>query len=81
MTHPAPTGLEIDGAKLRDLRQLAGFTITGFAPKCGVSLGYLSHIERGVRRTVSPPVFIRICDALGISAEDRRTMLRPKASV
>lgn len=67
MNRTRPAGVEIDGAKLRELRQLSGDTLTTFAPKCGISLQYLSQIERGQRPRVSPPAYARICVALGVS--------------
>lgn len=76
MIQPAPAGVAIDGAKVRELRQLAGHSITAFAPKCGVSFQYVSQIERGDRPRVSPEVFVRICDALGIPADQRRSLMR-----
>ena len=69
-----PSGVAIDGAKVRELRKLAGFTLKDFAPKCGIGFQYLSQIELGNRQFVSPPTFARICDALNI--EDRRDMVR-----
>ncbi|MBN1174222.1 MAG: helix-turn-helix transcriptional regulator [Micromonosporaceae bacterium] len=69
-----PSGVAIDGAKVRELRKLAGFTLKDFAPQCGIGFQYLSQIERGDRQFVSPPTFAKICDALNI--ENRRDMLR-----
>jgi transcriptional regulator with XRE-family HTH domain len=64
----------IDGALLRERRQLAGLSITDLAAKIGVSVSYISAIERGARPTVSPAMFGRICDAMGIT--DRTELLR-----
>lgn len=75
---PAPAGVEIDGAKVRELRKLSGRTVTDMAPACEISFQYLSMIERGTRPNVSPAVFARICDALGI--KDRRMLLRSAVS-
>lgn len=66
MTAPTPTGVRIDGRKVRRLRKLAGQTLSSFAPKCGITVQYLSQIETGARLRVSPPVFAAICDALSI---------------
>lgn len=68
-----PSGVEINGALVRELRKLAGHTQPMFAELAGISFQYVSAIERGDRKTVSPPVFVRICDALGI--EDRRELI------
>lgn len=69
--HASP---EIDGARLRELRKLSGLSVTDAAKKIGIAIAYLSQIERGDRRTVSPATFGRICDAMGI--EDRASLLR-----
>lgn len=66
------SGVAIDGAAVRRLRELKGLAVADLAPLCGITPGYLSHIELG-RRRPSPPVFARICDALGVS--DRRELL------
>lgn len=75
---PAPAGVDIDGARVRELRKLLGATVTDFAERCGISFQYLSQIERGDRQRVSAPVFAKICDKLGV--EDRRTLLREAAA-
>lgn len=75
-----PAGVAIDGAKLRELRQMAGFTLSEFAPTCGITFQYLSQIELGVRRRVSPPVYVRICEALKLTGpRQRRTLLKAAA--
>lgn len=68
---PAPAGAEINGPEVRRRRKLAGKTVVELAEGCGITFQYLSMIERGDRPTVSPAVFGRICDALGLT-EDRR---------
>lgn len=78
VTSPAPAGAEIDGAKVRELRKLSGKTVTVLADTCEITSQYLSMIERGDRPTVSPAVFARICDALGVT--DRRQLLRSAVS-
>lgn len=65
---------EINGSKLRELRKLAGLTVTEVAEKIGISISYLAQIERGARRTVAPGMFVKICDAMGVV--DRRELLR-----
>ncbi|HLL68849.1 MAG TPA: helix-turn-helix transcriptional regulator [Micromonosporaceae bacterium] len=72
-----PSGVEIDGAKVRQLRKLAGATITTFAQQAALSTQYVSQLERGVRQNVSPPAFARICNALGVPPEQRAAMVRP----
>lgn len=77
-TTPAPAGVAIDGAQVRELRKLAGKTVTQLAAQLGISIQYLSMIERGDRASVSSPVFARICDGLGV--ENRRELLRKAAA-
>lgn len=71
---PASANVAIDGAKVREMRKRAGKKLTDFAPDCGIAVSYLGHIERGRRSHVSPPVFTRICDALGIPADERDSL-------
>lgn len=70
---PQPAGVDIRGDLVRELRKLAGDNLIVFAPKAGITFQYLSQIERGKRRSVSPEVFARICDALGVA--DRRELM------
>ncbi|TBL29074.1 XRE family transcriptional regulator [Verrucosispora sp. SN26_14.1] len=77
---PRPAAVEIDGAKLRELRQMAGVTLGEFASTCEISVQYLSQIERGDRRRVSPPVYARICRSLKLTGpRQRRTLLKAAA--
>lgn len=70
--------VEIDGDELRRMRKEAGLTATQLARRIGISLTYLSKIERGERRTVPPARYITICDALGVT--DRATLHAPQAA-
>jgi transcriptional regulator with XRE-family HTH domain len=70
----------IDGQKLRQVRKLRGLTGVALAEKAGISFGYLGQIERGVRLNVGPPVFIRLCDALGLTEDRRETLIRQDAA-
>ncbi len=80
MTNPVVTSsVEIDGARLRELRKLQGDTLKGFAAKCRISFTFLSQIERG-DRNATPPVFVRICDALGIAEAHRSRLVRTKTA-
>lgn len=63
--HDSPN-VPLNTAELRKLRQLAGLTQAQLAEKASVSFSYVAHIERGIRPHVSPPVFARLCDALGV---------------
>lgn len=76
---PPPTnsaGVAVDGPAMRRRRELMGLTVADLAPLCYITPGYISHIELGNRRP-SPPVFARICDALGIAEQDREQLVRP----
>jgi transcriptional regulator with XRE-family HTH domain len=55
------------GLRLRDLRSGAGLTLAALSERSGVSLSYLSDIERG-RRSPALDVLDRICGALGLTA-------------
>ena len=68
----------IDRVKLRRKRQLSGLTYAQLGDLAGISFGYVGQLERGVRTAVSPPVYVRICDALGV--QDRTELLAPGAS-
>ena len=72
----APAGVEVDGNALRELRKQLGYTITALAPQVPVSIGYLSQIERGWRKTVSPPTFQRLISALGI--QEKPDAIKPR---
>lgn len=74
---PTPAGVPIAGGRVRELRQLLGDNLVAFAPKAQITFQYLSQIERGDRKFVSPEVFVRICDALGV---DDRTQLLAKTA-
>jgi transcriptional regulator with XRE-family HTH domain len=72
-----PAGVPIDGQEVRRRRGLQGDAADAFAEKCQISPAYVSHIECGRRTHVSPPVFVRICDALGIAEGERHVLTRP----
>jgi hypothetical protein len=74
-----PAGVEINGGRLRELRKLRGETLTGFAARCDISFGYLGRIEREPNPRVSPPTFLRLCDALNLSEDERTKILSRKA--
>ncbi|GLJ62461.1 cupin [Microbacterium barkeri] len=53
------------GARIRDLRSLAGMSTRSLAAKAGVSAGYISQIENG-QANASIAVLRSIADAFGI---------------
>ncbi len=73
-TAPKPH-IAIDSEALRELRQGRGETQASLAAKAGISFQYLWQLERGVRTSMKPPTFVRLCDALGLR-ESQRGKLR-----
>lgn len=73
-------GVEVAGREVRRRRKLLGQDLVTFAPKAKISVQYLSAIETGTRKRVSPAVFVRICDALGIPQDKRETLLEVEAA-
>jgi transcriptional regulator with XRE-family HTH domain len=64
---------------LRREREARGYTLRELADRCGVTFGYLSKLERGVRDGSGLParpseeVVRMIADGLGVSVEDALT--------
>lgn len=52
--------------EMKRRRQINGLSQTALAELAGVDNSHISHIESGRRPTISPAVFARICDALGV---------------
>lgn len=75
----ASFGIDVDGPRLRKLRKERGKSVSRLAAEAGISHQFLSFIEHGARRPL-PPVFDRICTALGID-DDVRDELRTERSV
>ncbi len=69
---PLSAGIQVDGNAVRLARQALGETITTLAPKAGMSIGYLSQVERGRRPSMSPPAFLRLVNALGKKPDELR---------
>jgi transcriptional regulator with XRE-family HTH domain len=63
----------IDRAELRRCRKLSGLNQAQLAKNADVSPSYISLIESGKRRTVSPGTFARLCTALAVG--DREKLL------
>lgn len=57
------------GLALRDTRQRQGRTLREVSAVAGVSLGYLSEVERG-RKEPSAELLLAICTALGLRLAD-----------
>lgn len=67
-------GVNLNGRRVRLLRKVRGEEREDFAARIGVSPGYVSHLENGIRKP-SPTIFARICDALEV--QDRTDLLLP----
>lgn len=55
------------GERIRQVRKTKGWSQDGLAKKCGISMSFLGHIERGTR-IMSLETFVSICDALDADA-------------
>ncbi len=64
-----PSGNAALGARLRELRKEKGLKLVALANKSGVSLAYVSEVERG-RKLPSLEVLDRLAGALGLSILD-----------
>lgn len=60
-----------DGAKLRELREAAGLTLTVLAEAAGISAADVSRYERGLV-TPSADVLFRLADALDVQPGELR---------
>jgi XRE family transcriptional regulator, fatty acid utilization regulator len=57
------------GLKLKQLRQGKGFTLKDLAERTGLSISYLSEIEKG-KKYPKPEKMIRVAGALGVSFDE-----------
>lgn len=57
------------GRKIRHLRRLRNLSLRGLSQQCGLSVGFLSQIERGVS-SFSIPSLRAICSALDVTPAD-----------
>ncbi len=55
------------GKRIRQVRKAKGWSQGTLAEKCGISLAFMGHIERGTR-SMSLETFAHICSALGADA-------------
>lgn len=67
------TAIAVNGPALRELRIRTGIEVKDFADQVGVSRSYVTKVELGHSRRVSPEVYNKILTVLGI--RDRRTLL------
>jgi transcriptional regulator with XRE-family HTH domain len=66
------------GARIRQIRKAKGWSQNHLAKKCGISMSFLGHIERGTR-IMSVETLNGICEALDASADELLWGI-PKAS-
>ena len=57
------------GQRIRQVRKAKGWTQGALAEKCGISMSFMGHIERGTR-IMSMDTFAGICEALGAKADE-----------
>lgn len=69
----ASTTIEIHGPALREIRVRSGISVMALAKEVGIQRPYVSKIELGHSRRVSPEVFNGFIRALGIT--DRRCIM------
>lgn len=69
----AQTTLDINGFAVREFRKRTDLSVQELADAVGVQRAYVTKIELGHSRRVSPRVFNRLLTALGIT--DRRALL------
>ena len=63
------------GAELRRLREAAGLTQEGLAFRAGLTPNAVSGLERGKTRRLYPNTVRSLADALGLSDEERASLL------
>lgn len=56
------------GMRIRQVRKAKGLSQNELAKKCGISMSFLGHIERGTR-IMSMETFASICEALDTGAD------------
>ncbi|MDE7310203.1 MAG: helix-turn-helix domain-containing protein [Eubacterium sp.] len=56
------------GTRIRQLRKAKGWSQERLAKKCGISLNFMGHIERGTRK-ISMDTFVALCRELETDAD------------
>ncbi len=57
------------GMRIRQVRKAKGWSQEELAKKCGISMSFLGHIERGTR-IMSLETFVSICHALDAASDE-----------
>lgn len=56
------------GSRIQQIRKAKGWSQDMLAKKCGISLNFVSHIERGTRK-MSMDTFVNLCRELETNAD------------
>lgn len=56
--------------RMQQIRQKKGITLTDLSNKTGISIGYLSHLEKGTRKNPSIEMMDKIAKVLDKSVSD-----------
>lgn len=65
--------VEVHGYALRVIREARGRKVADLAESLGVDRSYITHLENGSKRSVSPEFYASLCAQLLI--EDQRALL------
>jgi transcriptional regulator with XRE-family HTH domain len=65
--------VEVHGYALREIRELRGRKVADLAAALDVDRSYITHIENGSKRRVSPEFYNALCSELLI--QDQRVLL------
>jgi transcriptional regulator with XRE-family HTH domain len=58
------------GSKITEIRKLKGMSLSKLAEKAGISKGYLSNIETGIKENPSTEMLEKIAAALDVEVSD-----------
>lgn len=74
-----PASVPINGAAVRHLRIMCGHGVTGLAREVGCTPPYISRIESGRARRVSPAMFAKLRAVLAVT--DPRVLMAYQVDV
>lgn len=58
------------GSKITEIRNLKGMSLSKLAEKAGISKGYLSNIEAGIKENPTTEMLDKIANALDVDVSD-----------
>lgn len=73
MAPKTPRIVEVHGFALRVIRERTGRKVADLADALGVDRSYITHLENGSKRRVSPEFYAALCSELLI--DDHRALL------